>query len=89
MGNAHAVGTIARLWLCVRNCCLQIALSTDLIMGFCGETEEDHAQSLDLLRTVEFDQAFLFAYSLREKTHAARHLQASGTHCPSAPLSSC
>ena len=55
--------------------CSQIALSTDLILGFCGETEEDHAQTLDLLRTVGYDQAFLFAYSLREKTHAARHWQ--------------
>lgn len=46
-----------------------------MIVGFCGETEDDHAASLDLMRAVGFDQAFLFAYSLRDKTHAARHYQ--------------
>ena len=54
----------------------QIALSTDLISGFCGETEEDHAATLDLLQRIGYDQAFLFSYSSRDKTHAARHLQA-------------
>lgn len=43
--------------------------------GFCGESEEDHAASLDLLRSVRFDAAFLFAYSDRERTYAARHYQ--------------
>lgn len=44
-------------------------------MGFCGETEADHAETLDLIERVGFDQAFLFAYSERSQTHAARHLQ--------------
>jgi len=51
-----------------------VALSTDMIAGFCGETEEDHAASVDLLKSVMYDQAFLFAYSERDRTHAARHL---------------
>lgn len=42
--------------------------------GFCGETDEEHEQTLDLLRTTCFDNAFLFSYSERAKTHAARHL---------------
>jgi tRNA A37 methylthiotransferase MiaB len=42
--------------------------------GFCGETDEEHAQSLSLLRETGYDNAFLFAYSTRERTHAARHL---------------
>jgi MiaB/RimO family radical SAM methylthiotransferase len=50
-----------------------VSISTDIIAGFCGETEEEHADSLDLMRSVRFDQAFMFAYSLREKTHAARN----------------
>ena len=54
---------------------LQVSLSTDLISGFCGETEEDHRQTLDLVRSTGFDQAFMFAYSQRDRTHAARHLQ--------------
>jgi MiaB/RimO family radical SAM methylthiotransferase len=51
-----------------------IALSTDMIAGFCGESEEEHKASVDLLRTTQFDNAFLFAYSLRDKTPAARQL---------------
>ena len=46
-----------------------------MIAGFCGETEEDHAATLDLLERVGYEQAFLYAYSLRDKTHAARHYQ--------------
>ena len=50
--------------------------STDMIAGFCGESEEDHAASVALLERTGYDQAFLFAYSRREKTHAARHYEA-------------
>jgi tRNA A37 methylthiotransferase MiaB len=49
----------------------QVALSTDVIAGFCGETEAEHADTVSLMRQVAFDQAFMFAYSLRDKTHAA------------------
>ncbi|KAG2383612.1 hypothetical protein C9374_004283 [Naegleria lovaniensis] len=52
-----------------------VALSSDFIAGFCGETEDDHQQTLDLLNYVKYDQAYLFAYSLREKTHAHRNYQ--------------
>lgn len=41
----------------------RVALSTDAIVGFCGETEDDHAATLDLLRATRYDAAFLFAYS--------------------------
>lgn len=49
-----------------------ISLSSDFISGFCGETEEDHLMTIDLLKQVEFDEAFMFAYSSRDKTPAAR-----------------
>lgn len=49
-----------------------ITLSSDFISGFCGETDEEHADSLALLEHVKYENAFLFAYSLREKTHAHR-----------------
>lgn len=48
------------------------AISTDIITGFCGETEEDHQQTLALLDEVRFDMAFMFKYSERPKTLAAR-----------------
>jgi tRNA-2-methylthio-N6-dimethylallyladenosine synthase len=51
-----------------------IALSTDIMVGFCGETEEDHAQTLALMTEIEFDFAFMFAYSDREITYASKKL---------------
>ncbi|MBP6875017.1 MAG: tRNA (N6-isopentenyl adenosine(37)-C2)-methylthiotransferase MiaB [Candidatus Eisenbacteria bacterium] len=51
-----------------------LAVTTDLLTGFPGETEEDFAQTLDLMERVRFDSAFLFAYSERPRTYAARRL---------------
>jgi tRNA-2-methylthio-N6-dimethylallyladenosine synthase len=48
-----------------------IALSTDIIVGFPGETEEDFQDTLDLIREVEYDSAFTFLYSPRKGTPAA------------------
>ena len=52
-----------------------VALSSDFIVGFCGETEADHRATVELLEEVGYEHAFIFAYSRREKTRAARHLQ--------------
>ncbi len=49
-------------------------ISTDLFTGFHGETEEDFQQTLDLMRSVGFDSAFMFKYSERPGTYASRHL---------------
>jgi tRNA-2-methylthio-N6-dimethylallyladenosine synthase len=48
-----------------------IALTTDIIVGFPGETEQDYAQTRELVRQVEFDNAFIFRYSTRQATPAA------------------
>ena len=48
----------------------EIALSTDVIAGFPTETEEDHRQTLEVMRAVEYDGAFMFKYSPRENTKA-------------------
>lgn len=45
--------------------------------GFCGETEADHAATLGLMRATGYDSAFMFAYSDRERTYAARQYQVS------------
>jgi tRNA-2-methylthio-N6-dimethylallyladenosine synthase len=56
----------------LRQACPDIALSTDLIVGFPGETISDFQQTMDLLETVEFDAVFAFAYSARSFTPAAK-----------------
>ena len=47
-----------------------ISLSTDVIAGFCGETEKDFEQTLSLLEEAQFDQIFAFTFSPRPKTAA-------------------
>ncbi|MBO5915811.1 MAG: tRNA (N6-isopentenyl adenosine(37)-C2)-methylthiotransferase MiaB [Bacteroidales bacterium] len=49
-------------------------ISTDIFCGFHSETEEDHQDSLSLMREVGFDSAFMFKYSERPGTHASKHL---------------
>lgn len=57
----------------IREIVPEAAISTDIIAGFCTETEEDHQATLELMRKVRFDSAFMFQYSERPGTKAARH----------------
>ncbi len=50
------------------------AISTDILCGFHDETQEDHMQTLKLMREVGFDSAFMFKYSERPGTYASKHL---------------
>ncbi len=50
------------------------AITTDMFVGYCTETREDHLLSLALMERVNFDSAFMFRYSERPGTYAARHL---------------
>ena len=52
-----------------------LALSTDIIAGFCGETDEEHQDTISLMETVRYDHAFMFMYSERPETYAARKYQ--------------
>lgn len=49
-----------------------VSFSTDIITGFCGETEEEHANTVSLMETVKYDLAYMFAYSERDRTVAQR-----------------
>ncbi|HEY5921040.1 MAG TPA: tRNA (N6-isopentenyl adenosine(37)-C2)-methylthiotransferase MiaB, partial [Kofleriaceae bacterium] len=68
VADYHAI--VARL----RAAMPDIAVSTDILTGFSGETDDDHAQTLALMREVRFDSAFMFAYSERDLTFAAKKL---------------
>lgn len=56
----------------IRSIIPEVTLSSDFISGFVGETVEDHLQTVDLIKTVGFDMAYMYAYSMREKTMAHR-----------------
>lgn len=47
-----------------------VSLSSDFISGFCGETDEDHQQTLSLIREVDYNVGFLFSYSMRKVSTA-------------------
>jgi len=51
-----------------------ISITTDMIVGFCGETDADFELTIDLMERVRFDSMFAFCYSPRPGTHAATHL---------------
>jgi tRNA-2-methylthio-N6-dimethylallyladenosine synthase len=61
---------IERIRVVMPNC----GLSTDIIAGFCSETDEDHQQTLSLMQEVGYDSAFMFFYSERPGTPAAKKL---------------
>lgn len=62
---------IAAIRRIVPNC----SISTDIICGFCDETEEEHADTLSLMREVGFDYAYMYKYSERPKTLAERRFE--------------
>ncbi len=66
--SGHYLGLVEKL----RQKCPEIALSTDIIVGFPGETEQDFLATYDLVEKVGFHQVFSFIYSKREHTPAAR-----------------
>lgn len=49
------------------------SLSTDVITGFCGETEQEHQETVELIREIGFDHAFMYLFSMRENTYAWTH----------------
>uniref|UniRef100_A0A224YUX9 CDK5RAP1-like protein n=1 Tax=Rhipicephalus zambeziensis TaxID=60191 RepID=A0A224YUX9_9ACAR len=59
----------------IRDVLPNVALSSDFICGFCGETEAAHEDTMSLVDQVKYSVAYVFPYSLREKTHAHRRLE--------------
>lgn len=63
------VGRVAAIRAAIPDC----GLTTDIIAGFCGETDADHLATMSLLEEVVFDFAYMFAYSMRPDTYAHKH----------------
>jgi len=72
MGRQYTVDHYAERLARIRAAIPGIAVSTDVIVGFCGETEAQHEATLDLLRAVRYEQVFAAAYSPRPGTPATR-----------------
>ncbi len=58
----------------IRNIIPECAISTDIIAGFCSETEEEHQETISLMKLVRFEYAYMFTYSERPGTPAAKKL---------------
>ncbi len=74
MRRGYSVADYRAIVDALRRAMPDIALSTDILSGFSGETEEDHQATLALMRELRFDSAFMFAYSERDLTFAAKKL---------------
>jgi tRNA-2-methylthio-N6-dimethylallyladenosine synthase len=72
MGRQYTIDHYLERLAAVREAVPGIAVSTDVIVGFCGETESRFEATLHLLRTVRYDQVFAAAYSVRPGTPASR-----------------
>jgi tRNA-2-methylthio-N6-dimethylallyladenosine synthase len=72
MERGYTVAEYLALVARVRAAIPEVALSTDIIVGFHGEEESDFAATTDIMRAVGYDSAFMFKYSIREHTRAFR-----------------
>jgi len=70
MKRSYTVEHYMSIMQSIKSILPEVSLSTDIISGFCTETEEDHKMTLDIMREVKYDGAYMFKYSPREKTKA-------------------
>ena len=75
MKRDYDSGEYCRIVEKIRGPCPAVALTTDIIVGFPGESDEDFQETVNLMRNVRYDAAFMFMYSPREGTTAERELQ--------------
>jgi tRNA-2-methylthio-N6-dimethylallyladenosine synthase len=75
MRRGYTSGEYRRMIERIRHIVPEAAVTSDFIVGFCGETEEDFRQTVDLVRFGQFKNSFIFKYSEREGTVAARRYQ--------------
>ena len=75
MKRGHTRAEFVELVTIIRRHLPQAGLSTDIIVGYPTETDEDFEETCDVVREVEFDSAFMFRYSPRSGTYAYRNLR--------------
>lgn len=80
MRRGHTKQAYLELVKRLRDSMPQLAITSDFISGFCGETEEDHEETMDLIRQVKYNYIFAFPYSMRDKTHAYHNLKDDLAH---------
>ena len=74
MKRGYTISEFRTLVSKLRSSIPNLALSTDVITGFCGESEEDFQQTFDMMQEIRFDSAFMFKYSAREGTYAHKRM---------------
>lgn len=72
MKRLHTFDEYAEKIRLMRELIPDISITTDIITGFCGETDEDHAASLRALELLRYDSAYIFRYSVRPGTPASK-----------------
>ncbi|VDL69872.1 unnamed protein product [Nippostrongylus brasiliensis] len=70
MGRGYTRESYLQLVDNIRSVLPDVSLTSDFIAGFCGETDEAHERTLDLIRNVKYSFCYVFPYSMREKTRA-------------------
>ena len=73
MGRVYTVEHYLKIIEYIRKQLAYVSITTDLIVGFPSETEEEYEQTLDAVRQIRYDAAFMFRYSVRPGTTAARY----------------
>lgn len=75
MGRGYDIQTYLELAGNIRRIIPDVSFTSDFIAGFCGETEDDHQDTLNLIRKMKYTFCYVFPYSMREKTRANYRLQ--------------
>lgn len=75
MNRPYSREAYLKLLESIRKVLPDVAITTDIITGFCGETEEEHQDTLSLIKEAQFDHAFMYLFSMRENTFAWKHYQ--------------
>jgi len=70
MGRSYTVEHYMSIIDNIKKLIPDVTISTDIIAGFCTETDDDHMLTLDIMKKVQYDGAYMFKYSPREKTKA-------------------